>query len=314
MLRPPDNTPLPESLPSEPAAPPAVSAATGRRTSFEANETSRVETFSDSVFAIAATLLVLTLHVPATHASDGAVWHQLLAHWPTDVAFVISFLSILIMWSNHHGVFNVIQRVDHTFLLLNGLLLLGITTTPFTTTLLADNLGHASERVGALIYSGVLLFVSIAFVGLWLYASRGRRLLAAGITDAHIRAHQTVCLWPRGLCDRLWSGLCERQGQRRRAHRDRGLLRRALARHARHHARLTGPLRRAPRVLSLLRPAARAPVSFQAGRPAGCRHPGRSARQAWRDRPSTARRRRRRPADRAGYRRAARRRRTRQGL
>jgi uncharacterized membrane protein len=188
MLRPPDNTPLPESLPSEPAAPPAVSAATGRRTSFEVNETSRVETFSDSVFAIAATLLVLTLHVPATHASDGAVWHQLLAHWPTDVAFVISFLSILIMWSNHHGVFNVIQRVDHTFLLLNGLLLLGITTTPFTTTLLADNLGHASERVGALIYSGVLLFVSIAFVGLWLYASRGRRLLAAGITDAHIRA------------------------------------------------------------------------------------------------------------------------------
>ena len=131
---------------------------------------------------------MLTLHVPGTHASEAALWHQLLARWPTDVAFVISFLSILIMWSNHHGVFNVIQRVDHTFLLLNGLLLLGITTTPFTTTLLADNLGHASERVGALIYSGALLFVSVAFVGLWLYASRGRRLLAGGITDAHIGA------------------------------------------------------------------------------------------------------------------------------
>jgi uncharacterized membrane protein len=188
MLRPPDHSPVPESRANEPAAPPAVQAANGRRASFEVNETSRVETFSDSVFAIAATLLVLTLHVPATHASEAALWHQLLAHWPTDVAFVISFLSILIMWSNHHGVFNVIARVDHTFLLLNGLLLLGITATPFTTTLLADNLGHPSERVGALIYSGALLFVSIAFVGMWLYASRGRRLLAAGITDGHIRA------------------------------------------------------------------------------------------------------------------------------
>jgi uncharacterized membrane protein len=188
MLRPPDHSPVPEPRSTEPAAPSAALAANGRRASFEVNETSRVETFSDSVFAIAATLLVLTLHVPATHASEAALWHQLLAHWPTDVAFVIGFLSILIMWSNHHGVFNVIARVDHTFLLLNGLLLLGITATPFTTTLLADNLGHPSERVGALVYSGALLFVSIAFVGMWLYASRGRRLLAAGITDGHIRA------------------------------------------------------------------------------------------------------------------------------
>jgi uncharacterized membrane protein len=84
--------------------------------------------------------------------------------------------------------FNIIRRVDHTFLLLNGLLLLGITATPFTTTLLADNLGHPSERVGALIYSGVLLLVALAFTALWLYASRRRRLLAAGITAARIGA------------------------------------------------------------------------------------------------------------------------------
>ena len=188
MVRPPDSTPPPSPSPDGLAMPSAAVASNGGRDSFEVNETSRVETFSDSVFAIAATLLVLTLHVPATHSSETALWHQLLTHWPTDIAFVISFLSILIMWSNHHGVFNVIQRVDHTFLLLNGLLLLGITTTPFTTTLLADNLGHASERVGALIYSGAVLFVSLAFVALWLYASRGRRLLAGGISDAHIRA------------------------------------------------------------------------------------------------------------------------------
>jgi uncharacterized membrane protein len=183
MARPPDSTPLPDQRPGA-----GVPPGNGRRDTFEVNETGRVETFSDSVFAIAATLLVLTLHVPATHSSDAALWHALLARWPTDVAFVISFLSILIMWSNHHGLFNVIQRVDRTFLLLNGLLLLGITATPFTTTLLADNLGHPSERVGALVYSGVLLFVALAFNALWLYASHERRLLAPGITAVHIGA------------------------------------------------------------------------------------------------------------------------------
>jgi uncharacterized membrane protein len=170
------------------ASPPDARPANGCPESFEAKETGRVETFSDSVFAIAATLLVLTLHVPATHASDARLWHELLRHWPTDVAFVIGFLSILIVWSNHHSVFNVIQRVDHTFLLLNGLLLLGITATPFTITLLADNLGHPSERVGALVYSGVLLFVALAFIALWLYASRGRRLLSPDLSGAHVAA------------------------------------------------------------------------------------------------------------------------------
>ena len=200
MDRPDDITPPPPgalatSPAGAPATPPPRGASqsaplpdNGRPESFEVRETGRVETFSDSVFAIAATLLVLTLHVPATHASDARLWHELLSHWPTDVAFVMGFLSILIVWSNHHSVFNVIQRVDHTFLLLNGLLLLGITATPFTITLLADNLGHPSERVGALGYSGVLLFVALAFMALWLYASRGRRLLSPDISDAHVSA------------------------------------------------------------------------------------------------------------------------------
>jgi uncharacterized membrane protein len=190
MDRPDDTTPAPPEVPATPspgdAPQPALRPTDGRPESFEVKETSRVETFSDSVFAIAATLLVLTLHVPATHASDALLWHQLVRHWPTDVAFVMGFLSILIVWSNHHSVFNVIQRVDHTFLLLNGLLLLGITATPFTITLLADNLGHPSERVGALGYSGVLLFVALAFIALWLYASHGRRLLSPDISDAHV--------------------------------------------------------------------------------------------------------------------------------
>ncbi len=181
----PDDTTLP---PPSDAPQPAWRPTDGRPESFEAKETGRVETFSDSVFAIAATLLVLTLHVPATHVSDARLWHELFRHWPTDAAFVIGFLSILIVWSNHHSMFNVIQRVDHTFMLLNGLLLLGITATPFTITLLADNLGHPSERVGALGYSGVLLFVALAFIALWLYASHDRRLLSPDLSDGHVRA------------------------------------------------------------------------------------------------------------------------------
>src|ERR1035437_5293731 len=106
MDRPDDTTPPPPGVPATPspgdAPQPALRPTDGRPESFEVTETGRVETFLDSVFAIAATLLVLTLGVPATHASEARLWHDLLSHWPTDVAFVIGFLSILIVWSNHH--------------------------------------------------------------------------------------------------------------------------------------------------------------------------------------------------------------------
>jgi len=147
-------------------------------------ETSRVEAFSDGVFAIAATLLVLTLTVPTVReaASGRLLWHELLDRWPTYFAFVVSFVSILVMWASHHNIFTLIRRVDHTFLLINGVVLMGVTVIPFSTELLAQHLGHPGEHVAAAIYSGVALIIALGFNALWHWARRrGGHLLEPDI-------------------------------------------------------------------------------------------------------------------------------------
>ena len=114
----------------------------------EQKETGRVEAFSDGVFAIAITLLVLDLKLPHI---DGAtnLSGELLRQWPTFVAFLNSFVTILIIWMNHHNLFNNIQRTDNTFMLLNGGLLLCVTFLPFPTSLVADYFGHAGDMTAA---------------------------------------------------------------------------------------------------------------------------------------------------------------------
>ena len=96
--------------------------------------TSRLEAFSDGVFAIAATLLVLELHVPAT--GTGPLWPQIVAQWPSYACYVVSFLTIGIIWVNHHALFALIVKVDLPMLLLNLLLLMIIALLPFPTALL----------------------------------------------------------------------------------------------------------------------------------------------------------------------------------
>jgi len=104
------------------------------------NETGRIEAFSDGVFAIAITLLVLEIKVPHLDSikSNGELWKQIQHLWPSYFAFVFSFGSILIAWINHHQAFNVIQKTSKTFMYANGFLLLTITFTPFPTAMLAE--------------------------------------------------------------------------------------------------------------------------------------------------------------------------------
>jgi uncharacterized membrane protein len=153
-------------------------------------ESSRVEAFSDGVFSIAITLLVLTLAVPTYEktASAPELRRALLDQWPTYVAFVISFLSILIMWANHHNIFSLIRRVDHVFLLLNGLVLMGVTLVPFPTQLLASHLGHPGEGVAAEVYCVIALFISFAYNALWYWARRGGHLLERDASPQTLRA------------------------------------------------------------------------------------------------------------------------------
>ena len=141
------------------------------------SETSRVEAFSDGVFAIAITLLILDLHVPPPAA--GRLGPALLRQWPTYVAFLLSFAFIGIMWVNHHRLFNHIRRSDNFLLFLNLLLLLGVCLVPFPTALLAAYYGRAGEqKLAAGIFNGTYFAIAIFFNLLW------RHALAAGLLDA----------------------------------------------------------------------------------------------------------------------------------
>jgi uncharacterized membrane protein len=143
--------------------------------------TARVEAFSDGVFAIAITLLVLDLKVPpGPFDGDHALFHALVDEkfLTTCLAFFLSFVSILVMWVNHHRIFTLVQRVDDAFLYWNGLLLLFVTFVPFPTSLLAEHLTQHAARGAAAMYAGTALMISLAFTVLWRHAIRDARLLA----------------------------------------------------------------------------------------------------------------------------------------
>jgi uncharacterized membrane protein len=96
----------------------------------------RAEAFSDGVLAVAITLLVLDLHVQAV--GHGSLSHQLGQNWPNFAAFVVSFFVIGVIWVNHHALFGLVDRVDRVLLFENLLLLMFVTTLPFTTSTLAE--------------------------------------------------------------------------------------------------------------------------------------------------------------------------------
>jgi uncharacterized membrane protein len=109
----------------------------------------RLEAFSDGVFAIAITLLILEIKVP--HANHG-LWAGLAALWPSYVAFVMSFIVILIMWVSHHELTRMIERANYPILFANGLLLLTVTFVPFPTAVLAEHLPTAEAKTAVAFY------------------------------------------------------------------------------------------------------------------------------------------------------------------
>lgn len=155
----------------------------------EEKETTRIETFSDSVFAIAATLLVLGIKVPSHESvTDLGLAHSLAALWPAYLAFFSSFVTVLVIWVQHHGIFTHVRKVDHTLLYWNGLLLLVVTFIPFPTGLLAEHLLHPHAKMAANIYTGNLLVISVVFQLLWRHVSKQGRLLQT----SSIRSKQDV--------------------------------------------------------------------------------------------------------------------------
>ena len=151
----------------------------------EEKETGRVEAFSDGVFAVAITLLALDLVVP--HLADGSSSRELvraLGHqWPSYLAFVTSFFSVLIMWANHHTTFKLIRRVSAHLIFANGLLLLAATTVPFGTSLMAEYMGKPGARGAAVVYGGIFVIASTAYNLVWYCAAHNRALLQAGVSQ-----------------------------------------------------------------------------------------------------------------------------------
>ncbi|MDX6512619.1 MAG: potassium channel family protein [Gaiellaceae bacterium] len=146
--------------------------------------TGRLEAFSDGVFAIAITLLILEIRVPAN--SGARLGDDLLHIWPSYFAYVTSFLTIGIMWINHHALFQRIGRVDRMLLLINTLFLMLVAFVPFPTRLVAEHLHGAGERDAALAYGITFVITALFFNAFWLYASRGRRLIPESIPQARI--------------------------------------------------------------------------------------------------------------------------------
>ncbi len=150
-----------------------------------AKDTARTEAFSDGVFAFAITLLVLNLRDPST--SGVSLSQGLINEWQSFFALVTSFITILVMWLNHHNMFSHIDRVDRRLMLRNGILLLFVVLTPFTTSIVAGHMTLPDAGTAAVVYSGNFLFIAIAWNVLWRYCAKGRRLLREDVTDAEAR-------------------------------------------------------------------------------------------------------------------------------
>ena len=134
-------------------------------------ETSRIEAFSDGVFAIAITLLILEIHVPTVKANE-TLLHSLLQEWTSFIAFLIGFFTLLICWINHHYMFTMIHKSNSILSLFNGFKLLIVTITPFATALLAKNIQSAWEQASVNVYAFNFTLMGFSMTSIWLYAKQ----------------------------------------------------------------------------------------------------------------------------------------------
>jgi uncharacterized membrane protein len=147
----------------------------------------RLEAFSDGVLAVAITLLVLDLHLDP---ADGSIPHQLAEGWPAFAAYGVSFMVIGVIWINHHALISQLARVDRPLLLQNLLLLMFVTTMPFTTAVLADYIlsDDADARWAVLLYGLSNIGMAISFTAMFAHMVRRNLLQTPLETSAGRRA------------------------------------------------------------------------------------------------------------------------------
>jgi uncharacterized membrane protein len=179
---------------------PAVTRAPGGKAGADSpsaqRDTGRLVAFSDAVFAITITLLVLEIRPPADYSN---LLHDLFALWPSYLAYSVTFLFIGQVWANHHVMFDHIVAADRVVLLLNTLLLMAVAFLPFATSVLAGALRSGEGQRTAVVFYGIAFDVTaLTFNAVWAYARRHRLLSdaldAAGAT-AIARRFQLALAW-----------------------------------------------------------------------------------------------------------------------
>ena len=155
-------------------------------------ESRRAESFSDGVFAVAITILVFDLlPIGAGTITSGQLTKELVHSWPRYAAYAISFLTIGIMWLNHHTLLSQVTRVNRALLAINLFLLMGVVAIPFPTALVAEHLigeSRAGGSVAAVIYGIAMIAISIGYSGMWLYIAIHRDRLGASALTRSPRA------------------------------------------------------------------------------------------------------------------------------
>ena len=148
---------------------------------------SRLEAFSDGVFAVAITLLALNFVITGPEDKRFSLAEKLWHIWPSSLAYVLSFFLIGIIWVNHHVLVRAIKAVDRTLLFLNLVLLLFVVLIPFATATVAQYRlsSHFDGRVSMAMYSAVFLGMSIGFAGIFEWTLRGDRMLRPLPPEAH---------------------------------------------------------------------------------------------------------------------------------
>ena len=151
-------------------------------------ETLRIETFSDGVFCIAVTLLSLEIGVEVKNdATNAGLFHALAEKWPICLAYVISFVNVLLAWIGHHSLFKQLHRTDNFVMITNGILLMLVALVPFPTKTLGLFLQTGALKAAVIFYTAYFVLISLAFRLLWHAAIRRRDLLTGGTTDFQIK-------------------------------------------------------------------------------------------------------------------------------
>jgi uncharacterized membrane protein len=152
-------------------------------------ETIRIETFSDGIFCIAITLLSIEIGVEVKQGvTNKELLHELVNKWPILLAYVISFINVLLAWIGHHSLFKKIHTSDNFVMIANGLLLMLVALVPFPTKTLGLFLLTGAFKTAVIFYTGYFVLISLAFRLLWHAAAKKRNLLVQDITEKEIRA------------------------------------------------------------------------------------------------------------------------------